>query len=310
MTKWLALGGIVAGVVLALWMNFSPPPTDRGVARTPHRGPPLLSERRNRDSERCEESEYARAAVQNANTLHSLSWSPFGPPEQGWETYVPLIAREIGTACSPRSPGFASALAHWQRTHGLGVGGEFDAGTFSLMNSIWQRERLFAAHGAGCPAPADESSLVAGRPAEGYNGKFVQLAPGAFEAYRRMVRDARAQDPAIGGDVRYLTIVSAYRSPGSDAARCATENNCEGVRRARCSVHSTGRAVDFYVGGAPGYDPTSTADPNRVFMSKSPAYRWLVANAHKYGFIPYPFEPWHWEWVGPQEGGKAAAIHP
>ena len=59
-----------------------------------------------------------------------------------------------------------------------------------------------------------------------------------------------------------------------------------------------GRAMDLYVGQAPGYGPDSTADPNRLVMSKSPAYRWLVANAHRYGFVPYAFEPWHWEWIG------------
>ena len=33
-------------------------------------------------------------------------------------------------------------------------------------------------------------------------------------------------------------------------------------------------------------------------MSRTPAYRWLVANADRFGFVPYPFEPWHWEWTG------------
>jgi LAS superfamily LD-carboxypeptidase LdcB len=42
----------------------------------------------------------------------------------------------------------------------------------------------------------------------------------------------------------------------------------------------------------------STADANRLAMSKTPAYRWLVLNAPRYGFLNYAFEPWHWEWVG------------
>jgi LAS superfamily LD-carboxypeptidase LdcB len=33
-------------------------------------------------------------------------------------------------------------------------------------------------------------------------------------------------------------------------------------------------------------------------MAKGVAYRWLVSNARRYGFINYAFEPWHWEWTG------------
>ena len=44
--------------------------------------------------------------------------------------------------------------------------------------------------------------------------------------------------------------------------------------------------------------PESSADPNRLFQSRSAAYRWLVANAARFGFVNYPFEPWHWEWTG------------
>ena len=292
--KWPVLTLVAAGAVLAVWMNVSTPQTHQGMGAPPHGLRSLFLP----EIGRCAAGGYAGAAARNAGTLHSLSWAPFRRAELGWETYVPLIAHEIGSTCSPTSSGFASALARWQRSHHLRDSGEFDAAVFARMNGVWQLVRPLAMRGAGCPAPADESTLANGRPGEGYSGKPVQLTPDAFAAYRRLVRDARAEDPAIRADPRYLTIVSAYRSPAHDAERCATENNCEGIVRARCSVHSTGRAIDFYVGEAPGYDPTSTADPNRLVMSRSPAYLWLVANARNYGFIPYPFEPWHWEWVG------------
>ena len=68
--------------------------------------------------------------------------------------------------------------------------------------------------------------------------------------------------------------------------------------RATCSPHRTGLALDLYVGEAPGFKPDSSADPNRLFMTNTPTYRWLLANAGKYGFVNYPFEPWHWEWIG------------
>jgi LAS superfamily LD-carboxypeptidase LdcB len=57
-------------------------------------------------------------------------------------------------------------------------------------------------------------------------------------------------------------------------------------------------ALDLVVGAAPGQRVDSSADANRLAMSKTPAYRWLVLNAPRYGFLNYAFEPWHWEWAG------------
>jgi LAS superfamily LD-carboxypeptidase LdcB len=56
--------------------------------------------------------------------------------------------------------------------------------------------------------------------------------------------------------------------------------------------------MDLFLGAAPGYPPESSADPNRLYQSQSGAYRWMVANAARFGFVNYPFEPWHWEWTG------------
>ena len=303
-TQWLALAGVGAGVILAVYMNFSTPAADQTVVPTPTHAQQIAPQLQPTPrggaygSENCVEAGFRHAAFENARTLHGLSWNPFGRSERGWETYAALIAGEIGTACSPTSPGFASALSRWQKARGLNDSGQMDAGTFAFMKSVWQQERPFVTRTSGCPAPPNEATLASGQPHEGYSGKFVQLTPETFAAYRRMVRDARAEVPAIRADPRYLTIFSAYRSPSYDAARCARDGNCNGIVRAKCSPHRTGRAMDLYVGQAPGYGPDSTADPNRLVMSKSPAYRWLVANAHRYGFVPYAFEPWHWEWIG------------
>ena len=68
--------------------------------------------------------------------------------------------------------------------------------------------------------------------------------------------------------------------------------------RASCSPHRTGLAMDLFLGAAPGFRPDSSADPNRLYMSRTPEYRWLVANAGRFGFVNYPFEPWHWELRG------------
>jgi LAS superfamily LD-carboxypeptidase LdcB len=47
------------------------------------------------------------------------------------------------------------------------------------------------------------------------------------------------------------------------------------------SMHERGLAVDLTQGGS-------------TLRRSSSGYRWLKANAHKYGFFNLPSEPWHW----------------
>lgn len=242
----------------------------------------------------------APAARTNAASLQTLAWAPFGRSETGWATYAPLIEREIHTACAPASPGFAQALAGWARERKLPDDGTLTPAVFAPMEIAIELRRPFVQLSGKhiCPNPPAPSALALATPAEGYEGKAIQLRPGALIAYRQMAAAARAEVPAIAADPRNLTIFSGFRSPADDAARCLAEHNCNGIVRATCSAHRTGLAMDLYVGQAPGYGPDSSADPNRRFMSATPAYRWLVANADRFGFVPYPFEPWHWEWTG------------
>lgn len=63
------------------------------------------------------------------------------------------------------------------------------------------------------------------------------------------------------------------------------------------SEHQLGTTVDF---------TTIKTDPNLNGFDKTPEYKWMQENAHKYGFILsypsgniyYKFEPWHWRFVG------------
>jgi D-alanyl-D-alanine carboxypeptidase len=242
----------------------------------------------------------AAAAQANAASLQTLAWTPFGRTETGWVTYAPLITREIHTACAPDSPGFAQALANWEKTRNLPADGVMTPAVFGPLRTVIQLRRPFVQVSAKhiCPDPPAATALAQATLAEGYAGKPIQLRPGALIAYRQMAAAARAEDPAIAADPRNLTIFSGFRSPADDDARCAAEHNCNNLVRATCSAHRTGLAMDLYVGQAPGFPPDSSADPNRAFMSRTPAYRWLVANADRFGFVPYPFEPWHWEWTG------------
>jgi D-alanyl-D-alanine dipeptidase len=305
------LGGLVAavvvlGLVVLRVTSCAPTPAPKiqpiavapGATPTPIPAPPPVAPKAS-SSAACDAGPPA-AARANAASLRTAAGTPFGRPETGWETYAPLISREIRAACAPDTPGFAAALAQWESVQRLPADGTFSPAVFARLKGIIETRRPFvrlSAQGV-CPAPPAESGLSGATLAEGYGGKAIQLRPAALAAYRRMAAAARAQDRRIAADPRNLTIFSGYRSPAADAARCTADNNCNGLVRATCSPHRTGLAMDLYVGQAPGFGPDSSADANRLFMSRSPTYRWLVANADRFGFVPYPFEPWHWEWTG------------
>lgn len=58
------------------------------------------------------------------------------------------------------------------------------------------------------------------------------------------------------------------------------------------SAHQSGRAIDFHLVGR-------NSSNNVAQLRTLPAYRWLVANARRFGFYPYEREPWHWEYNPP-----------
>jgi hypothetical protein len=297
----LAVAAIVLGLVALRVTSCTPterpkPPPVAVAPREPAPAPPPPLQV---PAAACERGPPA-AAQANAASLQTLAWAPFRRPEVGWETYAPLIAREIRTSCAPQTPGFAAALATWQAAQRLPVDGVLSAAVFDHMKTAIELRRPFVQVNARgvCPASPSPGALAAATPVEGYAGKAILLRPGALAAYRRLAAAARVEDPRIAADPRNLTIFSGFRAPAADTARCAAERNCDTVVRANCSAHRTGLAMDLYVGQAPGFGPDSSADANRLFMSRTPAYLWLVANADRFGFVPYPFEPWHWEWTG------------
>ena len=126
-----------------------------------------------------------------------------------------------------------------------------------------------------------------------------------FAAYKRLVA-AAAADSSLGLSVshegglasneKFLKIISAYRSQQYQDQLRQQSPRSGTAGLAINSPHSTGRAIDVYVGG----DPVDTKDQNRAIQVQTPVYRWLVRNAGRYGFRPYFYEPWHWEYVGDQ----------
>ncbi len=284
---------------LALARCFAPseraPPPPPPLAASPG-APPAFPAPPSVATGDCAAPAYAEAARRNAESLGRMSLTVFGRPEAGWEIYAPVAAREIGTRCAPDTPGFAQALAGWP-PGGAPDGVMTEAALQAVEIAVQARRPIVAVLDRGvCPDPPTE--LAEARPEEGYGGKAVQLRPGALAAYRAMAAAARAESPEIAADPRFLQIYSGFRSPASDAARCERDGDCNGVTRATCSPHRTGLAMDIYVGQTEGYGPDSSADPNRLAQSRMAAYRWLVVNAGRFGFVGYAFEPWHWEWTG------------
>lgn len=300
----MAVAAVAAAAGLIWSSDFHPSAAEAVVQDAPAVADlPLIDEKAT-----CEAPAYEQAALANAASLRTLRHAPFGRAENGWETYAPKVAAEIGAECAPDSPGFARALADWQDAQGLAPDGLVTAELFARMKTRWQEARSYVALRASgvCPDAPLEASLTSLTSDEGYKGKAILLRDDVARAYRAMVEAARAEVPEIASDPEAMDIFSGFRSPAYDAARCARDGNCGGVTRAKCSAHRTGYTFDLVVGAAPGHSVDSTNDENRLHMSRTPAYRWLVANAARFGFVNYVFEPWHWEYVG--QGGTPGVI--
>ena len=282
----LVLGAIV---VLRVTSHGAPSRPNAGVAAAPA---PVAEP----INEACGPAGWQAAAAANGASLTNLAWAPFGRAETGWAIYAPLIAHEAGTRCGPQTPGFAAAYARWQTAHRLNADGVVKPAEFDLVRNALALRRPFVQQTSKglCPDAPAEATLAAAAPSETLWAKPIRLREGALSAYRRMVAAARAAGIAQG---QVLKLVSGYRGPEEEAARCG-DGGCNTLTRAHCSAHRTGLALDLYLGHANGQDATSTEDANRAAMAATPAYRWLVVHAGEFGFLPYPYEPWHWEWTG------------
>ncbi|MDP1528461.1 MAG: D-alanyl-D-alanine carboxypeptidase family protein [Rhodoferax sp.] len=265
-------------------------------------------ERASAQVERCDRQieDWGGPALSNGISLQSLEWAPFGSNEWGWETYVPLMQQELGTGCAANSPEFARRLADFQTRYQLPSTGVFDPATFQVFRGVWQERRPFImarVRDEPCPDPPPLYQLGYLVASEEHADRLTRLLRrDVLEAYRQLIAAARAEVPEVAADPELLQIFSGFRDPEADAARCAAAGNCDGLRRAVCSAHRTGTAVDLYVGQLFDLGVDNTSPASRLHMSRGATYRWMVRNAGRFGFVPYAFEPWHWEWVSPTGG--------
>lgn len=127
-------------------------------------------------------------------------------------------------------------------------------------------------------------------------------SPEALEAFKVMQEAVERE-----GDMS-LTLASGYRTygydgniPEGDQARESETGEIKHKAKKGHSEHQTGLAFDLV-----GKNSAARLDPS---FENEPEFTWLVANAHKYGFIlrypkdkeavtGYQYEPWHFRYVG------------
>ncbi|MGH9928955.1 MAG: D-alanyl-D-alanine carboxypeptidase family protein [Pyrinomonadaceae bacterium] len=251
-------------------------------------------------SKRRAKSGSTAAAGANAQLRTDLNWTFGGKPQRGWYLYTLLIKRLINTSHDPASPQFASAVARWQQKADLKPSGILDEETLYSMISAWQEARLKDR------SLAQPDQLLTAPISDFYDPtraeELRQVERRTHAAYRRMVAAAVA-DHSLGlahnkrGELapgeKYLKIVSAFRSREYQEKLRRESPNAGSAGLAVNSPHFTGRALDLYVGG----EPVDTEDSNRAVQVQTRVYQWLVKNAARFGFRPYCYEPWHWEYV-------------
>lgn len=240
------------------------------------------------------------AQAQNAVLRNELDWS-FGSKQQhGWYLYDLLIGQTLNLPADASAGDFAGAIAAWQKQKGLNPSGIVDETSLMALVNQWQSIRLKE------KTPATPDQLLTAPTSDFYDParlpELRQVERRTYAAYKQMLAAAIA-DPSLhlahttadelDASEKYFKIVSAFRSREYQDQLRRQSPTAGSAGLAVNSPHFTGRALDLYVGG----DPVDTKDANRAIQVNTPVYRWLVRNAARFGFRPYFYEPWHWEYV-------------
>ncbi|MFL6257060.1 MAG: D-alanyl-D-alanine carboxypeptidase family protein [Pyrinomonadaceae bacterium] len=300
----VALAALVGLMTLVARTGYGQSQAEEKASVTPVLKPMALVEKRTAAadaSEKKETSLFAEAATRNTLLKYELSWAFGGKQQRGWYLYTPLISRLLETEGEAAGSDFASSLARWQAATGLQPNGVLDDETLYRMVSTWQGARLKN------KAYATPDQLLQAPTSDFYDptrpDELRQVERETYAAYKRMLA-AAAADSSLGLKVtasgelapeeKFFKIVSSFRSREHQEQLRAQSPGSGRAGLAVNSPHFTGRALDLYVGG----EPVETKDSNRALQVQTPAYRWLVRNAERFGFRPYYYEPWHWEYVG------------
>jgi len=282
---------VVVLVVVATFVSFaaltSRGQSSRSASNTPKRTTPTSTRSNNANSV---PAVFTEAAMQNVVLRNEMTWTFGGKQQRGWYLYDLLIGKTLNTQHETVTNAFAAELAHWQKKKGLRADGFLNEDSLMALVSQWQSNRLKSR------TPATPDQLILAPVTDFYDPsravELRQVERKTYTAYKEMIAAANAELNLKPTD-KYLKIVSAFRSPEyqEQLRRQSPDSGSAGL--AVNSPHFTGRALDLYVGGS----PVDTKDSNRAIQVNTPAYRWLVNNAERFGFRPYFYEPWHWEYV-------------
>ena len=245
-------------------------------------------------------SPFAEAAARNLVLRNDLTWTFGNKQQHGWYLYDLLIGQTLNIPPATATPDFSSAVSIWQKQKGLSPNGVLDESSWMALVSQWQADRLKN------KTPATPDQLLTAPPSDFYDPERLpelrQVERATYAAYKAMLAAAIA-DPTLKlahtpqGELapteKYFKIVSSFRSREYQEQLRRQSPGAGSAGLAMNSPHFTGRALDLYVGG----DPVDTKDANRAIQVQTPAYQWLVRNAARFGFRPYFYEPWHWEYV-------------
>lgn len=142
--------------------------------------------------------------------------------------------------------------------------------------SVSQENIFLIGYTEGNPAIIDSSRI----PGKDINGNFLYLRTDAAEAWKDMLSQA-AQDGI------FLEVVYAFRN--HETQKRLKRKRPRKAARPGFSPHEAGLAVDI----------NNCTKRVRHRKIKTETYRWLKANAPRFGFIqPVPNEPWHWTYQG------------
>ncbi len=243
---------------------------------------------------------FAEAAAQNSLLRNELIWEFGRKGQRGWHLYDLLIGMTLNISHAASTGDFASAIAGWQQQKGLSANGVLDENSWMALVMQWQANRLKD------KTPATPDQLLTAPTSDFYDpsrlDELRQVERNTYAAYKAMLAAAIA-DPTLklahtsptelAPTEKFFKIISSFRSREYQEKLRRESPNAGSAGLALNSPHFTGRALDIYVGG----DPVDTKDANRAIQVNTPAYKWLVKNAERFGFRPYFYEPWHWEYV-------------
>ncbi|MGZ5437310.1 MAG: D-alanyl-D-alanine carboxypeptidase family protein [Pyrinomonadaceae bacterium] len=243
---------------------------------------------------------FASAATQNSLLRNDLIWEFGRKGQRGWYLYDLLIGKTLNISRDASTGDFASAIAGWQKQKGLSANGVLDENSWMALVMQWQANRLKD------KTPATPDQLLTAPTSDFYDpsrlDELRQVERNTYTAYKAMLaaaiadptlKLARTSATELAPTEKFFKIISSFRSREYQEKLRRESPNAGSAGLAMNSPHFTGRALDIYVGG----DPVDTKDANRAIQVNTPAYKWLVKNAERFGFRPYFYEPWHWEYV-------------